>query len=146
MKIYLASDNAGFELKNFIYKELTKINYDVEDCGPYELDPKDDYPDYIIPAAKKVASLEDSRGIIMGGSGQGEAIAANRIKGIRAVVYYDGPLEIIKLSRNHNNAIIISFGARFISNVKVKEVLNIWLNEEFEAGRHIQRINKLNYF
>ena len=144
MKIYLASDHAGFELKNFIYKELTKINYDVEDCGPYELDPKDDYPDYIIPAAKKVASLENSRGIIMGGSGQGEAIAANRIKGIRAIVYYDGPLEIIKLSRNHNNANIISFGARFISNVKVKEVLNIWLNEAFEGGRHIQRINKLD--
>ena len=144
MKIYLASDHAGFELKNFIYKELTKINYDVEDCGPYELDPKDDYPDYIIPAAKKVASLENSRGIIMGGSGQGEAIAANRIKGIRAIVYYDGPLEIIKLSRNHNNANIISFGARFISNVKVKEVLNIWLNEAFEGGRRIQRINKLD--
>ncbi|HIM53113.1 MAG TPA: RpiB/LacA/LacB family sugar-phosphate isomerase, partial [Candidatus Marinimicrobia bacterium] len=104
MKIYLATDHAGFELKEFMKTHLKALNYDVEDCGALEMDPLDDYPDFIIPAAQKVASDPNSKGIIMGGSGQGEAIAANRIKGARAVVYYDGPLEIVKLSRTHNNA------------------------------------------
>ena len=85
--------------------------YDIEDCGAFDFDPLDDYPDFIIPAAEKVANQPNSRGIIIGGSGQGEAMAANRIQGVRAAVYYDGPLEIIKLSRLHNNANILSLGA-----------------------------------
>ena len=115
MKIYIASDHAGFELKNKIKDFLKSLEYNVEDCGAFVFDPLDDYPDFILPAAKKVAKEENSRGIILGGSGQGEAMAANRIKGIRAAVYYDGPIDIIKLSRLHNNANIISFGARFLS-------------------------------
>ena len=80
----------------------------------------------------------------MGGSGQGEAIAANRIKGVRAVVFYDGPIDIVKLSRTHNNANILSFGARFIKQEKAAEVVDLWLSEPFEGGRHKKRIVKLD--
>ena len=104
MKIFLASDHAGFELKDYLSKHLTQLGNNVIDCGALKIDPADDYPDFIIPAAQKVANDVNSRGIIMGGSGQGEAIAANRIKGVRAAVYYDGPIDIVKLSRSHNNA------------------------------------------
>ena len=144
MKIYLASDHAGFNLKQFLETHLKGLGHDVEDCGALEIDPLDDYPDFIIPAAEKVAKNPDSRGIIMGGSGQGEAIAANRIKGVRAVDYYDGPIDIVKLSRTHNNANILSFGARFITQEKAVEVVDLWLSEPFEGGRHKKRIDKLD--
>ena len=144
VKIYIASDHAGFELKEYLIDNINNLGYDLEDCGAYELDPSDDYPDFIFPAALKVANSIDSKGIIIGGSGQGEAIAANRIKGIRAAVFYDGPLDIIKLSRLHNNANILSLGARFISNEKALEAIEIWLSEPFEGGRHQIRIDKLD--
>ena len=144
MKIYIATDHAGFELKNRLKEFLQSNNYDVEDCGALVFDSLDDYPDFILPAAKKVSENKNSKGIILGGSGQGEAMAANRIKGIRAIVYYGGPKEIVKLSRMHNNANIISFGARFVSFEQAVEVLKIWLSEEFEGGRHEARINKLD--
>ena len=144
MKIYIAADHAGFKLKNHLKEKLLENGYDIEDCGAFDFDPLDDYPDFIIPAAKKVANQPNSRGIIIGGSGQGEAMAANRIYGIRAAVYYDGPLEIIKLSRSHNNANILSLGARFISIERATEILKIWLTENFDGGRHENRINKLD--
>ena len=144
MKIYLASDHAGFGLKQFLGDHLKDLGHAVEDCGALEMDPLDDYPDFIIPAAEKVAKVPNSRGIIIGGSGQGEAIAANRIKGVRAVVYYDGPIDIVKLSRTHNNANILSFGARFIKKEKAAEAVDLWLSEPFEGGRHKNRIDKLD--
>ena len=144
MKIFLASDHAGFKLKDFLNNHLTQLGYNIEDCGAFDYDPLDDYPDFIIPVAEKVANESNSRGIIIGGSGQGEAMAANRIQGVRAAVYYDGPIEIVKLSRLHNNANILSIGARFLSPEKAIEILNIWLIEEFEGGRHENRINKLD--
>ena len=144
MKIYIAADHAGFKLKNYLIEKLLAGGYDIEDCGAFDYDPLDDYPDFIIPVAEKVANESNSRGIIIGGSGQGEAMAANRIQGARAVVYYDGPVEIVKLSRLHNNANILSLGARFLSPEKATEILNIWLIEEFEGGRHENRINKLD--
>ena len=144
MKIYIASDHAGFELKKYIIEHLQLDGHDIEDCGAFHYERLDDYPDYIIPAAKKVANDANAKGIILGGSGQGEAMAANRIKGIRAALYYGEPIEIIKLSRLHNDANIISLGARFIRPKKAMEVLHIWLNEKFEGGRHKSRINKLD--
>ena len=144
MKIYIAADHAGFNLKNFLIEQLLANGYDIEDCGAFDFDPLDDYPDFIIPAAIKVSNQPNSRGIIIGGSGQGEAMAANRIQGVRAAVYYDGPLDIIKLSRLHNNSNILSLGARFLSNERAIEILNIWLIEKFEGGRHENRINKLD--
>ena len=144
MKIYLASDHAGFKLKKQLMQHLLKGGYDIEDCGAYIFEPLDDYPDYIFPAAKKVAKQKNTRGIIIGGSGQGEAMAANRVKGVRAVVYYDGPIDIVKLSRAHNDANVLSLGARFISFKKASQIVDFWLLEDFEGGRHEQRINKLD--
>ena len=144
MKIYLASDHAGFDLKQFLETHLKELGYELEDCGAFEMDPLDDYPDFIIPAAEKVSKDPNSRGIIMGGSGQGEAIAANRIKGVRAVVFYDGPMDIVQLSRTHNNANILSLGARFITQEKAAEVVDLWLSAPFEGGRHKKRIDKLD--
>ena len=112
--------------------------------GAHWYDGEDDYPDFIRPVAEAVAKDPNSRGIIMGGSGQGEAMCANRVKGIRAVVYYGGPDDIIKLSRQHNNANILSFGARFISEEEALIVLDVWLSLPFEGDRHQQRIDKLD--
>ena len=144
MKIYLASDHAGFELKQFLGEHLLQLGFSVEDCGAHELNTSDDYPDFIIPAAQMVAGDSNAKGIIMGGSGQGEAIAANRVKGVRAVVYYDGPIDIVKLSRSHNNANILSIGARFITPEKAAVAVDLWLKEPFEGGRHKIRIDKLD--
>ena len=144
MKIFLATDHAGFNLKESLKAHLLNKGYNVEDCGAFEYEPMDDYPDFIMPAAEKVAKDPNSRGIILGGSGQGEAMAANRIKGARAAVYYDGPRDIVKLSRSHNNANILSIGARFINAGKASEIVDLWLAEDFEGGRHENRINKLD--
>jgi len=144
MKIVLATDHAGFDLKNHVKEYLTKKDYHVEDFGAYEYNAQDDYPDFILPAARVVGSSKNTFGIIFGGSGQGEAMAANRIKGVRAVVYYDGPKKIIKLSRKHNDANILSLGARFISNEKAIDVIKLWLKTPFEGERHLERIKKLD--
>ncbi|MFA6106288.1 MAG: RpiB/LacA/LacB family sugar-phosphate isomerase [Patescibacteria group bacterium] len=142
--IYIASDHAGFELKNQITDYLKSKDYKVEDCGPHSYDKNDDYPDFIIPCATKVsAGNPEDKGIILGMSGQGEAIAANKIKGVRAALYYGYNLEIIKLSRQHNNANVLSIGAKFISFNQVKEAIDLWLTTKFEGGRHERRIKKI---
>ena len=141
--IVLATDHAGFELKEHVKKFLIKKGYDIKDFGALEYDGLDDYPDFILPAAKYI-SEHKLIGIIFGGSGQGEAMAANRIKGIRAAVFYNGPDEIVELSRLHNNANILSIGARFVSNQEVEKVIELWLSTNFEEGRHEKRINKLD--
>ena len=146
MKIHLATDHAGLELKDKIKLHLTELEHEVIDHGAHEYDALDDYPDFIFPCAKAVAQDDQSRGIILGGSGQGEAMAANRIKGIRAAVYYNGPEEIIKLSRQHNNANILSIGARFMSEKEIYRIIGIWFDTDFEAGRHQRRINKLDNY
>ena len=144
MKIYLATDHAGFNLKEKLKIYLNDKNYVVEDCGALKFDPLDDYPDFILSAAKKVAEDSNAKAIIMGGSGQGEAMVANRINGIRASVYYGGPDEIISLSRLHNNANILSLGARFITFEQAIKVIDLWLSTKFEGGRHQTRIEKLD--
>ena len=141
--IVLATDHAGFELKEHVKKFLSEKGFEVKDFGALEYDALDDYPDFIIPAAKFI-SEHKLIGIIFGGSGQGEAMAANRIKGIRAAVFYDGPDDIIELSKLHNNANILSIGARFVSKKKSEEIINLWLSTDFEKGRHKKRIDKLD--
>ena len=141
--IVLATDHAGFELKEHVKRFLIKKGYDVKDFGALEYDGLDDYPDFILPAAKYI-SEHKLIGIIFGGSGQGEAMAANRINGIRAAVFYNGPNEIVELSRLHNNANILSIGARFVSSQEVEKVIELWLSTDFEEGRHEKRINKLD--
>ena len=144
MIIHLATDHAGLDLKNLIKKYLIENSFDVQDHGAHEYDALDDYPDFIFPCAQAVARDTESRGIILGGSGQGEAMAANRVKGVRAAVFYNGPDDIIKLSRQHNNANILSLGARFMNKTEIYRVIEIWLNEPFEGGRHVRRIEKLD--
>jgi len=146
MKIHLATDHAGLELKDKIKQHLIELGHDVIDHGAYEYDALDDYPDFIFPCAKSVAEDSKSRGIIFGGSGQGEAMAANRIKGVRAAVFYNGPKEIIELSRQHNNANILSLGARFMSEEEIYQMIEIWLSTDFEEGRHQSRIDKLDNY
>ena len=141
--IVLATDHAGFELKEYVKNFLSKKGFEIKDFGAYEYDALDDYPDFIIPAAKFI-SEHKLIGIIFGGSGQGEAMAANRIKGIRAAVFYDGPDDIIELSKLHNNANILSIGARFVSKQKSEKIINLWLSTDFEEGRHQKRIDKLD--
>ncbi len=145
MKIYLAADHAGFELKEKLVGFLVDKGYDVEDLGALSYDESDDYPDFISKAAGFAASDQGSRAIVLGGSGQGEAIAANKIKGARAVVYYGGPDEIISLSREHNDANVLSLGARFLSEGEVKKAVELWLQTPFsEAERHKRRIQKIS--
>lgn len=141
--IYLASDHAGFELKEKIKKALLDMGLKTEDMGAHEFVDKDDYPDYVIPVAKKVAESEENRGIVFGWSGQGEAIAANKIQGIRAAVYYGGSLELVRLSRFHNNANILSLGAGFLTSDEALDAVKLWLDTEFEGGRHERRIEKI---
>ena len=141
--IVLATDHAGFELKEHVKKFLSEKGFEIKDFGAVEYDALDDYPDFIIPAAKFI-SKHKLIGIIFGGSGQGEAMAANRIKGTRAAVFYDGPDDIIELSKLHNNANILSIGARFVSKQKSEEIINLWLSTDFEKGRHQKRIDKLD--
>ena len=144
MIIHLATDHAGFELKEGVKDYLNNNGYTVTDHGAHKYNSDDDYPDFIFPAAKAVAKDKSSRGIIFGGSGQGEAIAANRIKGVRAIVFYRKNMEIPKLSLLHNNANILSVGARFISFDDLIEAVDVWFNTSFERGRHVRRIQKLD--
>ena len=144
MNIHLATDHAGLELKNAIKDYLIEKGHEVTDHGAHEYDAQDDYPDFIFPCARAVAANPENRGIILGGSGQGEAMAANRIKGVRAAVYYGSEREIARLSREHNNSNVLSLGARFISEQEIYDIIETWLDEPFEGRRHQRRIDKLD--
>lgn len=144
MKVYIGTDHAGYELKEKIKTYLQESGLEVVDKGAYTLVPEDDYPDYIIPVAEAVADDIGSFGIVFGGSGQGEEMAANKIKGIRAAEYYGGATDIVILAREHNNANILSLGARFITEIEAKEAVKVFLETPFSNDpRHIRRINKL---
>ena len=145
-RIVLATDHAGFKLKEAVKKSLLELGLEVKDFGALEYESTDDYPDFINPAAKFISENDNTMGIIFGGSGQGEAMAANRFKGVRAAVFYDGPDEIINLSRLHNNANVLSFGSRFIDANRAIELIKKWLSVEFEGGRHQKRIEKLDSY
>ena len=144
MKIYIGADHAGFEMKEMLKKYLVGLKYEVEDKGAFKYEPEDDYPDFILPVARAVAADPESRGIVIGGSGEGEAMCANRVKGARAAVFYGGNFEIIELSRKHNNANILSLGARFIDDEIAKKAVELWLKTPFEGGRHDARLKKLD--
>lgn len=143
MKIYLASDHAGFELKVALKIMLVEEGHNVEDFGAHQYEPEDDYPDTVTKVASAVAGDPESRGIVLGGSGQGEAMACNRIKGARAAVYYGGPNEILRVSREHNNANILSLGARFMTEKEAKSAVTEWLSTPFSnEERHVRRLSK----
>lgn len=146
MRIYLGTDHAGFDLKEKLKVYLQDLGYEIEDMGNFVFEQNDDYPDFILPVAKKIAEdPENNRGIILGGSGQGEAMAANRIKGVRAAVVYNFNDEIIRLSREHNDANVLSLGARFISEDEAREAVKFWLETEFSNDEcHKRRIEKID--
>lgn len=161
MKIFIAADHAGFELKRFLIERLRKEGHEMIDCGAHELVEGDDYPKYISKAARDVSDAEiakmrgalpnmhgedgEVRGIVIGGSGQGEAIMANRYESVRAALYYGGPKEIIKLSREHNDANVLSLGARFLKNEEALEAVHLWLKTEFSGeDRHSRRIDQID--
>ncbi|MDP4007317.1 MAG: RpiB/LacA/LacB family sugar-phosphate isomerase [bacterium] len=142
--IYLASDHAGFELKQAIKNYLKEQGREVEDMGAFAFNPNDDYPDFILPAAGKIAeNPQENFGIFFGASGQGEAIAANKVKGVRAAVYYGGSLDLVKRSRSHNNVNVLSLGARFLTKEEAVDAIETWLRTDFEGGRHERRIKKI---
>lgn len=146
--IYLATDHAGFELKEKLKIYLQELGYEVKDFGAFSYDENDDYPDFIRLAAEAVAkNPEKDKAVVLGGSGQGEAISANRFKGVRAVVYYGKDEKIITLSREHNNANVLSFGARFLTEEEAKRAIKLWLETEFRGEeRHVRRIKKIDEF
>ncbi len=146
MKIYIGTDHAGFELKEELKKFLEDLGCEVDDKGAYEFNKEDDYPDFILPVvtavAEDIARDLDSRGIVIGGSGQGEAIVANKVKKIRAAVVYDE--YSARMSREHNDANIISLGTRTLSADKAKKLVKLWLETPFSnEERHKRRIEKI---
>lgn len=143
-KIFLGTDHAGFELKEEVKKYIQKLGYEVYDKGAFRLDDEDDYPDFISAAAMEVAKNPLNKGVIFGGSGQGEAIVANKIKGIRAAVFNGDNLEIVKLSRQHNDSNILSVGARFVSKETAFKAVKLWLDTDFSnEPRHKRRLRKI---
>jgi len=161
MKIYLATDHTGLEQKNEVKKYLERENHEVIDCGAYEYDKDDDYPDFIGKAADGVSSDKDSIGFIFGGSGQGEQMTANKYKGVRCALFYSGaipvseidisgaksedPFEIIKLTRQHNHANMLSFGIRFLTIEQIIKAVGVFIRTpNSDEERHARRVNKIS--
>lgn len=145
MKIYIGADHGGYRLKEGLKRYLAELGHEVEDMGAYELNPEDDYPDFVFPVAQRVASEPGSRGIVIGRSGNGEAIAANKVKGIRTALCWNE--EIAKKAREHNNANVLSLGADYIDTEKVKIIVKTFLETPFsEEERHKRRIEKISLY
>ncbi|MCX5634730.1 MAG: ribose 5-phosphate isomerase B [Planctomycetota bacterium] len=140
MKIAIASDHAGFSFKEQIKTFLIEKGDEVMDFGTYSPEPCD-YPDFVRPAAQSVAAGEFKCGIVIGGTGNGEAIAANKVPGIRCIVAWD--VRSARLGREHNDANVLSIGERMMSIQNAMEIVDVWLKTPFEGGRHQDRINKI---
>lgn len=140
-KIYISGDHAGFRLKNKVKSFLEKKGFEVKDFGPSKYNPKDDYPDFVIPMAKAV-SKDKVRGIIVAGSGQGEAIAVNKIKGIKAGLF-SGNLKIVKTGRAHDDTNILCLGSRLVTESQAQKAISTFLKTKFEGGRHSRRLKKV---
>lgn len=160
IKIFLATDHTGLEIKNKVIEYLKSLGYETQDCSPLEFDKDDDYPDFISKAAKNVSENPESFGIIFGGSGQGEAIVANKFKNVRCALFYspaiparaidingnksDDPFEMLKLTRAHNNSNMLSLGIRFLNDEQILKAVKIFLESPFPGEtRHERRIEKI---
>lgn len=142
--VYLATDHAGFELKEKIKAFLTKAGHEVRDFGAYQYDKDDDYPDFISKAAEAVSDDPESQAIILGGSGQGEAMVANKFPNVRAAVYYGKAETVPCLTREHNDSNILSLGARFLTEEEAIKAVKLFLQTPFSnESRHIRRIEKI---
>ena len=140
MRIALGTDHAGYELKERIKQYLIEKGHEVEDFGTYSTE-SCDYPDFVYPAALAAATGACDRAIVMGGSGNGETIVANKVRGIRCAVCWNE--ELARLSRAHNDANVISIGARTVSSDLALKMLDIWLTTPFDGGRHARRVQKV---
>jgi ribose 5-phosphate isomerase B len=140
MKIAIGSDHAGFQYKEAIKRLLVELGHDIRDFGTHS-DEAVDYPLFIRPVAEAVSRGEQERGIVLGGSGNGEAIVANKIKGIRCTLCWNE--ETAMLARKHNDANVLSLGARVIPESKALEIVKIWLTTPFDGGRHLRRIKQI---
>lgn len=145
--LFIASDHAGFALKEYLKRELSKRGIRFKDFGAYEYNKSDDYPDFVMPLAHTVAkNPRQSHGIILGWTGQGEQIAANKVAGVRAALYYGGPVDIVKLSRTHNDANVLSLGAGFVTKKEALNATLLWLKTSFSGvARHKRRIKKIEW-
>jgi ribose 5-phosphate isomerase B len=148
MTLYLATDHAGFELKENIKSYLEEKGLEVYDCGALTFEDGDNYPEYMARAAEKVqedAMHAPSMAIIFGGSGVGEAIVANRFRHVRAVVYAGGPLDVIKVSREHNDTNVLSIGARFVALNEARQAVDLFLSTAFSHDeRHAERVIQID--
>lgn len=153
MKIFIGTDHAGFGLKEKLVQFLKLQGHEVFDKGAYEYNEGDDYPDFIVPVAEEISiDPNNSKGIIFGATGEGEAITANRFPNVRAVVYYgqaqcvvDDDADVILRSRQHNNANILSLGARYLTEEEMMKVVSLWLNTPFtNEERHVRRLSKID--
>src|SRR5450755_334922 len=140
MKIALGTDHAGFRYKEKVKELLQTLGHEVTDCGTFNEDPVD-YPLFIRPAAEMVARGECDRAIVFGGSGNGEAMTANKVKGVRCALCWNE--ETARLSRQHNDANVLSLGERMMSEEMALRIVRIWLTTDFEGGRHAKRIAQL---
>ncbi len=144
MKIAFGADHAGHEMKEALKAFLREEGHEIHDCGATVSDGADDYPDFIAPATRMVSEGSVDRAIILGGTGQGEAMVANRFPRVRAAVFYGGTRDVLLLSREHNDANVLSLGARFLSIEEAKDVVSLWLATPFSnEPRHIRRIEKI---
>jgi ribose 5-phosphate isomerase B len=145
LHIHLATDHAGFALKQSVKDWLVAEGYEVVDHGAQSYDETDDFPDFIAEAGRALHNQPQDRAIVFGGSGQGEAMMANRFKGVRATVYYGGPTDIITLSRAHNDANALSIGARFVSDAEAKQAIWDWLHAPSPTEeKYLRRNQKLD--
>jgi ribose 5-phosphate isomerase B len=141
MKISLGTDHAGFRYKEKVKALLTELGHEVKDFGTFNEEPVD-YPVFIRPAAEAVARGECDRGIVFGGSGNGEAMAANKVRGARCALCWNE--ELARLSRQHNDSNVLSLGERVIPEDLALKIVRVWLDTPFEGGRHQKRVEQLN--
>jgi ribose 5-phosphate isomerase B len=142
MRVYLGSDHAGFELKNHLARHLSEAGHEVVDCGPQRYDPDDDYPAFCLATAAKVVADPGSLGVVIGGSGNGEQIAANKVAGARAALTWSS--EIARLAREHNDANVAGIGARMHTEEEATAIIETFLATPFSgAPRHARRIEQL---
>jgi ribose 5-phosphate isomerase B len=141
MKISLGTDHAGFRYKEKVKELLQTLGHEVTDCGTFDETPVD-YPLFIRPAAEAVARGKCERGIVFGGSGNGEAMAANKVKGVRCALCWNE--ESARLSRQHNDSNVLSMGERMIPLELALQIVRIWLETPFDGGRHLRRVEQLN--
>lgn len=153
MKIFVGTDHAGYVLKEKLVSGLKLQGYEVVDKGAFEYNENDDYPDFVVPVAREVSKDPDRvKGIILGSTGQGEAMAANRFPHVRAVVYYgkappvvDDESDIVVRSRQHNNSNVLSIGARYFTEESMMEAVNLWLDTPYSGDpRHVRRLAKID--